>query len=161
MPTGPWSSAAPTPGSRPMRRCRPVAETGKFFACEKIMGSRKRNEGPGTEVGAGQQRPITVRSGPPWGDAVDKDKVSAALRDLAAEHARTPRSQTARLREVHDDLEAALTAGASHAAVLATLHAQGFSFTLRSFESTLARLRKERREQDGAQQPDLPRRRHA
>jgi hypothetical protein len=79
---------------------------------------------------------------------VDKDKVSAALRDLAAEHARTPRSQTARLREVHDDLEAALTAGASHAAVLATLHAQGFSFTLRSFESTLARLRKERREGD-------------
>jgi hypothetical protein len=92
---------------------------------------------------------------------VDKDKVSAALRDLAAEHARTPRSQTARLREVHDDLEAALTAGASHAAVLATLHAQGFSFTLRSFESTLARLRKERRGQDGAQKTDLPRRRLA
>jgi len=115
------------------------------------MGSRRRNEGPGTAVGAGQQRPITVLGGPPWGDAVDKDKVSAALRDLAAEHARSPRSQTARLREVIDDLEAALTAGASHAAVLATLHAQGFSFTLRSFESTLARLRKERREQDGAQ----------
>jgi len=75
------------------------------------MGSRKRNEGPGTEVSAGQQRPITVPGGPPWGDAVDKDKVSAALRDLAAEHARTPRSQTARLREVLDDLEAALTAG--------------------------------------------------
>jgi hypothetical protein len=112
------------------------------------MGSRKRNESPGTAVGAGQQRPITVLGGPPWGDAVDKDKVSAALRDLAAEHARTPRSQTARLREVIDDLEAALAAGASHAAVLATLHAQGFSFTLRSFESTLARLRKERRGQD-------------
>ena len=116
---------------------------------------------PGTAVSAGQQQPITVLGGPPWGDAVDKDKVSAALRDLAAEHARTPRSQTARLREVHDDLEAALAAGASHAAVLATLHAQGFSFTLRSFESTLARLRKERREQDGARGTDLARRRQA
>ena len=142
-----------------MRRCRPVAEAAKFFACEKIMGSRKKNEGPGTEVSAGQQRPITVPGGPPWGDAVDKDKVSAALRDLAAEHARTPRSQTARLREVIDDLETALAAGASHAAVLTTLHAQGFSFTLRSFESTLARLRKERRGQDGAQATDSARRR--
>jgi molecular chaperone GrpE (heat shock protein) len=90
---------------------------------------------------------------------VDKEKVSAALRDLAAEYARTPRSETARLRAVLDDLEAALAAGASHAAVLTTLHAQGFSFTLRSFESTLARLRKERREQDGALEADPPRRR--
>jgi molecular chaperone GrpE (heat shock protein) len=92
---------------------------------------------------------------------VDKDKVSAALRDLAAEHAKSPRSQIARLREVIDDLEAALAAGASHAAVLATLHAQGFSFTLRSFESTLARLRKEPRGQDGAQETGLARRRQA
>jgi hypothetical protein len=41
-------------------------------------------------------------------------------------------------------VEAALTVDASHTAVLATLHAQGFTFTLRSFESTLGRLRKER-----------------
>jgi hypothetical protein len=45
------------------------------------MGSRKRNVAPGTEVGAGQQRPITVLGGPSWGNAVDKNKVSAALRD--------------------------------------------------------------------------------
>jgi hypothetical protein len=75
---------------------------------------------------------------------IDKEKVSAALKELAAEHARSPRSQTARLWEVLDDEEALLTDGASHAAVLATLHAQGFTFTLRSFESTLERLRKER-----------------
>ncbi len=35
----------------------------------------------------------------------------------------------------------------AHAAVLATMCAKWFAFTLRSFESTLARLRKERREQ--------------
>lgn len=116
------------------------------------MGSRKRSEAPGTEVGAGQKQPTITRRGPRRGETVDKEKVSAALRDLAAEYARTPRSETARLRVVLDDLEAALSAGASHAAVLATLHAQGFSFTLRSFESTLARLRKERREQDGVQE---------
>jgi hypothetical protein len=78
---------------------------------------------------------------------VDKEKVSAALRELAAEYAGTPRSEAARLREVLDDVEAALAAGASHAAVLATLHAQGFTLTPRSFESTLARLMRERREQ--------------
>lgn len=79
---------------------------------------------------------------------MDKAKVSAALQDLAAEYAGTPRSETARLREVLDDVEAALTAGASHAAVLETLHAHGFSLTAPSFESTLARLRRERRGQD-------------
>jgi hypothetical protein len=57
---------------------------------------------------------------------VDKEKVSAALRELAAEYAGAPRSEAARLRKVLDDVEAALAAGASHAAVLATLHAQGF-----------------------------------
>ena len=80
---------------------------------------------------------------------MDPEKVSAALRELAAEYAGTPRSETARLREVLDDVEAALTAGASHAAVLKTLHAQGFTLTASSFESTLARLRKERKAGQG------------
>ena len=80
------------------------------------------------------------------GNAMDAEKVSAALRELAAEYAGTPRSETARLREVLDDVEAALAAGASHAAVLQTLHTQGFTLTASSFESTLARLRKERKE---------------
>ena len=76
---------------------------------------------------------------------VDKEKVSAALRELADEHRGIPRSDTARLREVLDDVEDALSAGASHSAVLDTLHNQGFSLTLSSFQSTLARLRRERR----------------
>ena len=76
---------------------------------------------------------------------VDKEKVSAALRELADEHRGIPRSDTARLREVLDDVEDALSAGASHSSVLDTLHGQGFSLTLSSFQSTLARLRRERR----------------
>ena len=69
----------------------------------------------------------------------------AALRELADEHRGNPRSDTARLREVLDDVEEALSAGASHSAVLDTLHNQGFTLTLSSFQSTLARLRRERR----------------
>lgn len=76
---------------------------------------------------------------------VDKEKVSAALRELADEHRGIPRSDTARLREVLDDVEDALSAGASHSAVLATLHNQGFTLTLSSFQSTLDRLRREQR----------------
>ena len=92
---------------------------------------------------------------------MDKEKVSAALQDLAAEYAGNPRSETARLREVLDDVEAALTAGASHAAVLETLHAHGFSLTAPSFESTLARLRRERRGQDELQETVPARRKRA
>lgn len=76
---------------------------------------------------------------------VNKDKVSAALRELADEHRGIPRSDTARLREVLDDVEEALSAGASHSAALDTLHNHGFTLTLSSFQSTLARLRKEAR----------------
>lgn len=76
---------------------------------------------------------------------VDKEKVSAALQELADEHCGNPRSDTARLREVLDDVEEALSAGASHSAVLDTLHNQDFSLTIFSFQSTLARLRRERR----------------
>jgi hypothetical protein len=76
---------------------------------------------------------------------VDKQTVSEALQELANEHRGLPRSDTARLREVLDDIEHALAAGASHHAVLETLHSQGFHLTLSSFQSTLARLRRERR----------------
>jgi hypothetical protein len=87
------------------------------------------------------------------GGPLDTEKVSAALRALAAEYADTPRSETARLREVLDEVEAALAAGASPAAVLQTLHTQGFTLTASGFERTLARLRKERKAGQGNIQP--------
>lgn len=120
------------------------------------MDSRTSDQDPGNarllargNEPAESSQPVRRRREQP----IDKEKVSAALQELAAEHARSPKSQTARLREVLDDVEAALTAGASHAAVLATLHAQGFTFTLRSFESTLGRLRKERHDHDARPKP--------
>lgn len=54
------------------------------------------------------------------------------------------RSETARLRDIVDEVEAALAAGVSRAAVLQALHDQGFTMTLKSFESALYRIRKKR-----------------
>jgi hypothetical protein len=78
--------------------------------------------------------------------AVEKPPVSQALRKLASESAEGPRSEASQLREILDDVEHALGAGASHAEVLRTLHDHGFTLTKKSFKSTLYRLRKERRQ---------------
>ena len=53
----------------------------------------------------------------------DKEKVSTALQELAVEYDGTLRSEAAGLREVLDDVEAAVAAGASNAAVVETLYA--------------------------------------
>lgn len=71
-----------------------------------------------------------------------KDEVSARLRALATDDKR--RSETARLRDVFDDVEATLKAGVSQADVLTELQALGFTMTMASFKSALQRIRKER-----------------
>ena len=77
----------------------------------------------------------------------DKEKVVGALKALAEDYA-AARSDAARLRDILDEVEAAIASGASYSAILETLHAQGFKLTLASFETTLSRLRKERREKE-------------
>ncbi|WP_319103226.1 hypothetical protein [Pseudomonas aeruginosa] len=76
-----------------------------------------------------------------------KTSVADVLRELAKGD--KSRSETARLRDVIDEVEAALAAGVSRSAVLEALHGQGFTMTLKSFESALYRIRKQR-EQGGA-----------
>jgi hypothetical protein len=71
-----------------------------------------------------------------------KTSVADVLRELAKGD--KSRSETARLRDVIDEVEAALTAGVSRSAVLDALHGQGFTMTLKSFESALYRIRKQR-----------------
>lgn len=71
-----------------------------------------------------------------------KDSVADVLRALATGD--KSRSETARLRDIVDEVEAALAAGVSRAAVLDALNAQGFTMTLKSFESALYRIRKKR-----------------
>lgn len=72
-----------------------------------------------------------------------KEDVTARLRELATDDKK--RTETARLRDVFDDVEATLKAGVSQADVLATLKASGFTMTMASFKSALQRIRKERR----------------
>ena len=73
---------------------------------------------------------------------MSKDDIAARMRALATDDKR--RSETARLRESFDEVEAALKAGAPQAEVLAELHAAGFTMTMASFKSALQRIRKER-----------------
>jgi hypothetical protein len=73
---------------------------------------------------------------------MNKNTVAEALRALATSD--KSRSDTARLRDVFDDVEIALKAGVSRAAILETLHTQGFVMTAKSFESAIYRLRKKR-----------------
>lgn len=73
---------------------------------------------------------------------MDKNTIAESLRALATNDKK--RSETARLRDVIDDVEIALKAGVSRTTILETLHEQGFSMTPKSFESAIYRLRKKR-----------------
>lgn len=73
---------------------------------------------------------------------MQKNSVADVLRALATGD--KSRSETARLRDVFGEVEAALSAGVSRAAVLEALHGQGFTLTLKSFESALYRIRQQR-----------------
>lgn len=74
-----------------------------------------------------------------------KGQLVAALQQLAQSEYRSKR---ARLIEIYDDVEAALAAGTTQKQVIAALEKNGLSFTLRSFETTYARIKKERKERD-------------
>lgn len=68
--------------------------------------------------------------------------LSQALEQLATSD--SGRSETARLRDVFDQVEHALDAGVSRQAILEALHAKGFTMTLRGFETALYRIRRRR-----------------
>ncbi len=76
------------------------------------------------------------------------DDVGSALRNLV--HDSSTRSETARLRDIFDDVEAALQSGVRRDAVLATLHEKGFTMTQNSFKTALQRIRKERSDEQAA-----------
>lgn len=73
---------------------------------------------------------------------MDKNTLSRQLRALATDDLK--RSKAARLRDVLDDVEMALAAGAKRADVLATLNEHGLDMSLTTFETTLKRLRAKR-----------------
>lgn len=71
-----------------------------------------------------------------------KNELSAALRELVGSSSKT---ETARLRDVFDEIEAAFQAGVKHVAVLELLHEKGFKMKMASFKTALQRIRRERR----------------
>lgn len=72
------------------------------------------------------------------------DSVTMALRALT--HGQAGRSETARLRDIFDDVEAAIQSGVRRDVVLETLNAKGFTMTVTCFRSALQRIRKERKD---------------
>ncbi|WP_334021984.1 hypothetical protein [Burkholderia orbicola] len=73
---------------------------------------------------------------------MEKTNVSEVLRALATGDKN--RSETARLQDIFDEVQAAIDAGVSRTAILDALHGQGFTMTLKAFESALYRIRKRR-----------------
>ncbi len=71
-----------------------------------------------------------------------KSTIADRLRALAADDQN--RSKTARVREVIDEIEAALAAGVSRQKVLDALAADGLVMTLRTFDTILKRIRQTR-----------------
>ena len=82
------------------------------------------------------------QSGTPGQPTMTNTTITEELRRLASDQ--MVRSQTARLRDVLDEVEAAVAAGVSHATILSALNERGFSMTPKSFADTLFRLRKKR-----------------
>ena len=77
---------------------------------------------------------------------MQNNSVADVLRSLASGDSH--RSDMARLRDVFDEVENALRSGVRRAAILDALHDFGFTLTLKSFESALYRIRKQR-QRDG------------
>ncbi|QBY56094.1 hypothetical protein [Cupriavidus oxalaticus] len=73
---------------------------------------------------------------------MERSSVAGALRALATDS--KGRSETARLRDVFEEVEAALSAGVKRQAILDALNAQGFRMTLKGFESAMYRIRRQR-----------------
>jgi len=78
-------------------------------------------------------------------NCVDKNSVSEKLRELASNDIN--RSKAAQLRDVIDDVETALAAGVSRSSIIEILAEYGLEITLKNFDTTLARIRKTRKNQ--------------
>lgn len=73
---------------------------------------------------------------------MNRKAITERLRALASDDKK--RSKAARLRDVIDDVEAALAAGVPRSVVVEELGKQGLEMTLASFDGTLKRIRQKR-----------------
>ncbi|MFJ3465745.1 hypothetical protein [Achromobacter spanius] len=82
---------------------------------------------------------------------MDKETIAADLRKLVADE--NKRSKAARLRDVFDEVETTLAAGIPRAAVLEVLNKRGLDMSMATFDSSMARLRAQRKKKA---RPALP-----
>ena len=75
---------------------------------------------------------------------MNSTKLSEELRKLAADNQK--RTKSSRLNDVFDDIEHALNNGISRQSIIDLLAENGFEISMKTFESSLARLRKKRKE---------------
>lgn len=73
---------------------------------------------------------------------MNRKAIAERLRALASDDKK--RSKAARLRDVIDDVEAALAAGVPRSVIVQELASQGLEMTLASFDGTLKRIRQKR-----------------
>lgn len=73
---------------------------------------------------------------------MDRKAIAKRLQALASDD--SIRSKAARFRDILDDVEMALAAGVSRTRIRQELEDQGLEMTLATFDTTLARLRKQR-----------------
>jgi hypothetical protein len=81
---------------------------------------------------------------------MEKDSKNDLVQALRAGAQGTARSKAARLREIIDEVEAAKSRGLGHKQIVAILEGRGLSFTLGTFEITLHRIQKNRREREAS-----------
>lgn len=75
---------------------------------------------------------------------MDSIKISEQLKKLAKDSEK--RTKSSRLNDVFDDIENALKNGISRQAIIELLAENGLEISMKSFESTLARLRRKRKD---------------
>lgn len=84
---------------------------------------------------------------------MDKKSITATLQALATDNMQ--RSKAARLRDVFDDVEQALSAGVSRTLIVETLAGMGLLYTLKGFDSAMRRNRLRNSAADKAAKPPI------
>lgn len=74
---------------------------------------------------------------------MNRTNIKNALNELSNSDAR---KKTARLNEIFDDVDKAISSGVTHASIVEILKSQGLEFDVKSFSVVLNRIRKKRAE---------------
>lgn len=83
---------------------------------------------------------------------MDKETIKQKLNALST--GSTSRSQTARLRDIYDEVNLAIKSGVKLTAIIEMLNQNGFNLTRDGFKSAIKRIRKEKRKKTSTNQQE-------